>query len=122
MPSFPLVSTVFDWTKLAVTPTPVGERRDLVDSPTATFTNFEGHATTLRGGQVAHPAHRHPDEELIVVKEGTLEVTINDHVEKASAGSVVFFASNDLHGMRNAGETQATYFVFRFITKATPRA
>ena len=30
---------------------------------------------------------------------------------KAPAGSVIFYASNDLHGMRNAGDGQASYFV-----------
>lgn len=115
-----MVSTVVDWSKLPVKPTKTGERRELFDGPTATLRNFEGHVTTIKPGEVPHAAHRHPDEEMIIIKEGTLEVTINGTTQRAGAGSVFFYASNDLHGMKNVGETNATYFVFRFVTERTP--
>jgi quercetin dioxygenase-like cupin family protein len=76
--------------------------------------------TTIRPGDVPHPPHRHPDEEMILIKEGTLEVTINGETQRAGAGSIFFYASNDLHGMRNVGSTPATYYVFRFVTAKTP--
>ena len=113
-------STVIDWATLAVKPTKTGERRELFDAPTLTLNNFEGHVTTIRPGEVPHPPHRHPDEEMILIKEGTLEVTINGATQRAGAGSVFFYASNDLHGMRNVGSTPATYYVFRFVTANTP--
>ena len=117
MSSNPLLgSTVLDWAKLAVHPTPVGARRDLLDGPTATFENFEGHVTTLNPGEAPHPAHQHPDEELVVLKEGTLEVTINGASQRAGAGSVLLIASNDRHGWKNVGTTPATYYVFRIVT------
>jgi quercetin dioxygenase-like cupin family protein len=120
-PSVPpelLGSLALDWAKLAVTPTPIGERRGLFDGPTATFANAEGHVTTLHPGETPHEPHRHSDEELIIVKEGLIEVSINGQASHAGAGSVFFFASGDLHGLRNAGPTAATYFVFRFLTPA----
>jgi len=115
---------VLDWNQLIPAPTKTGERRELFDGPTRTFVNAEGHVTTLEPGQSPHPAHRHPDEELVIVKEGTIEVTINGRTQRAGPGSVFFYASEDLHGMRNVGTTRATYFVFRFITpaSATPPA
>jgi quercetin dioxygenase-like cupin family protein len=120
-PAKPIMkSNVFDWTELAVTPTKTGERRQIFNGPTATLDNFSGHITTLRPGEVAHAPHRHPDEEMIVVKEGTLEVTINGETRRAGTGSVFFYAPNDLHGMKNVGDTAASYFVFRFITTKTP--
>ena len=117
-----LVSAVYDWAKIDPKPTGTGARRDFFDGPTATLVNFECHATSLIPGAIAHLPHRHPDEELVVVKEGTLEVTINGAAQQAGAGSVFFYASNDLHGMKNVGSTMATYYVFRFITAATPKA
>lgn len=115
-----LGSLVLDWSKLPVIPTSRGERRDFFDGPTATLTNFECHATTLNPGETPHEAHRHPDEEMVVVKDGTVEVTINGRAQSAGAGSVFFFASGDLHGLRNVGATTASYHVFRFITATTP--
>ena len=113
---------VFDWTKLVVARTPNGERRSIVDGPTKTMAKFESHVTTLEGGRVPHAPHRHPDEEVVIVKDGTLEVTINGRTQQAGAGSMFFFASNDMHGMKNIGTSRATYFVIRVVTAATPAA
>ena len=113
-------SAVFDWAKLEVTKTATGERRSIVDRPTPTMTRFESHVTTLEAGLVPHAAHRHPDEEIVIVKEGTLEVTINGKTQRAGQGSMFLFASNEMHGMKNVGEGRATYFVIRVATAATP--
>jgi quercetin dioxygenase-like cupin family protein len=116
-----LRSTVFDWEKLAVKTTKTGERREIVDSPTVTCANFECHVTTLDPGEVPHASHYHPDEELVIVKEGLMEVTINGVTQRAGPGSIIFYASNDEHGMKNAGPTRATYHVVRIVTEATPK-
>jgi quercetin dioxygenase-like cupin family protein len=70
--------------------------------------------TTLNPGQQAHPPHRHPDEELIIVKEGTVESLVNGEWKRLGPGSVVFQASNQLHCIRNAGEGTATYHVIKW--------
>jgi quercetin dioxygenase-like cupin family protein len=116
-----LGSTVFDWEKLTAKATKVGERREVADSPTATLKNFECHVTTIRAGESPHPAHRHPDEEIILVKEGLIEVTINGQSQRAGAGSIFFYASGDEHGMKNVGDQTATYYVLRLVTEATPK-
>jgi len=116
-----LGSTVFAWEKLVVTPTKVGERRAVVDSATTTLANFECHVTTVKPGEMPHAAHRHPDEEIILVKEGMLDVTINGVTTRAGAGSIFFYGSNDEHGMRNVGDTMASYYVIRVVTDITPR-
>lgn len=120
--SSPLGSQVFDWTQRTVQQTKTGERREFFNGSTATFANCRCHVTTLNPGVEAHAAHRHPDEEIVIIKEGTLEVTINGVSQRAGAGSVLFFASNDLHHLRNAGDTVASYHVLRIVTGATPPA
>jgi quercetin dioxygenase-like cupin family protein len=115
-------SGVFDWAKLPVQNTKTGERRDVLKGSTITMESLSCHATTVNAGDASHAAHRHPDDEIVIVKEGTLEVAINGQSQIAGAGSVLFFASNDLHGMRNAGDTRVTYYVIRMITSATPKA
>lgn len=117
-----LASTVFNWDKLVVKPTKVGARRDLVNSPTVTCTNFECHVTTLNPGETPHASHRHPDEEIVVVKEGVIEVTINGVTNRGGPGSIFFYGSNDEHGMKNVGGTTASYHVIRIVTAATPKA
>jgi XRE family transcriptional regulator, regulator of sulfur utilization len=111
-----LASAVFPWDALPVEKTASGERRAVFDSVTATVDRLETHVTTVNPGTGSHAAHRHPDEELVYVREGVIEATINGVSQKAPAGSVIFFASNDLHGMRNAGDTPASYFVLRWTS------
>ena len=114
-----LGSAFFDWDKLPVKATPVGALRAVVDAPTPTFGRLEIHATTLHPGYASHPPHHHPQEELILIKEGTLESWINGRRERAGAGSLVFFASHDVHNLTNIGDGPATYYVINFYTPAT---
>ncbi len=120
-PKPPLPSGVYDWNALTVQPTKIGARRDVFDASTATLANLECHITTVNPGEAPHAPHRHVDEEMLFIKEGTVEVTINGVAHQAGPGSVVFFASNDLHGLRNVGATPATYFVLRFVPRDLKR-
>src|SRR5258708_4223825 len=65
-------SRIFDSPKIKPEQTKVGERREVFDAPTATLERFASHITTLNPGQAPHPAHKHPEEELMILKEGTL--------------------------------------------------
>ncbi|WP_206026029.1 cupin domain-containing protein [Roseimicrobium sp. ORNL1] len=107
-------STVFDWTKLPVKQTAKGEVRKVVKAPTATLDELECHITTLNPGQEAHAPHQHPDEELLIIKEGTVESLVNGTWTKLGPGSVIFQASNQMHSIRNAGDTPATYHVIKW--------
>ena len=108
-------SCVFNWADLKAAPTKIGERRGVFDTPTPTLANFECHITTLNPGESPHPPHQHADEELMVVKEGTLATLQGDKTNIVEAGGIIFEASNELHGLRNIGTNQATYFVFKFV-------
>ena len=111
-----LGSGVFTWESLPVEKTPNGARRAIFDSATATVDRLESHVTSIDVGKASHAAHRHPDEELVFVREGVVEATINGVAKLAPVGSVIFYASNDLHGMRNAGDVPASYFVLRWTS------
>lgn len=115
-----LGSSIFDWTKFVTKATKTGERRDVTDLPTLTLANFECHITTLRAGETPHAPHHHPDEEIILVKEGVLEVMINGITTRAGPGTIAFISSGDEHGWKNVGDTAATYYVIRIKTEATP--
>jgi XRE family transcriptional regulator, regulator of sulfur utilization len=119
-PAQTLRSTAWDWTSLQTQATKVGERRNVVDAPTPTLQRLEMHITTLRPGETSHPPHRHPEEELIIVKEGTVLSLVGGQERKLGPGSVILQASNELHGLRNVGDTNATYHVILWRTAATP--
>jgi quercetin dioxygenase-like cupin family protein len=107
-----LQSSVFDWNAMKVEPTSVGTRRTVFRSATATLDELECHVTTLNPGQASHAPHKHPEEEILIVREGTVEVLANGTTYRVGPGSVIFQASNQEHALRNVGDTPATYHVF----------
>jgi len=120
-PAAPLASRVFLWDDLTAQPTKTGSRRDVVNAPTPTLQKFHCHISTLKPGQTTGAPHRHPQEEFVILKEGTLEVNINGKLQTVGAGSMVFYAANELENMRNVGQVPATYYVVQFFTDQTPK-
>lgn len=115
-------SRVFDWNSIAAKKTEVGSVRSFFKERTATLEELEVHVTTLDPGKAPHPPHRHPNEEMIILRQGTVEALVNGDWKQAGPGSVIFFASNQLHGLRNVGSDQAIYTVVNWKSSATPAA
>ena len=114
-------STAFDWNAVTATPTEVGTVRSFFRGPTATLDELEVHVTTLNPGIASHPPHKHPNEEVLVIKEGTVEVLVNGEWKRVGPGSVVFNASNEMHGLKNVGASPATYYVISWTSDKTPK-
>ncbi len=78
----------------------------------ATGEGIEVHQTTLPpGGAPTAATHHHPHSEMWLIREGTIELTVNGKSFRLEPGSVGFVASNEEHGIRNVGTTPAQYFV-----------
>lgn len=107
-------STAFDWTAIVAKSTDVGSVRQFFRSPTATLDELECHVTTLNPGLQPHPPHKHANEELVIIREGTVEALVNGEWKKVGPGSVIFNASNQLHGLKNVGSTPAVYHVINW--------
>jgi len=112
---------VFDWNKMTVQKTDVGAIRNLIRQPTATLDELEMHVTTLNPGLASHPPHQHPNEELVIIDQGTVETLSGGKWERLGPGSVIFNASNSPHALKNVGTTPATYHVINWKTAATPK-
>ncbi len=85
--------------------------REFFDGKTHTGYHLAMHETILGAGRETHPPHKHEHEEIIVVMEGTLEMTNEGKSEVAETGSVVYFGSNQMHNARNVGATPCRYYV-----------
>ena len=107
-------STIFDWTSLTEAPNKTGTVRKVVQAPTATLDELEIHITTLNKGETPHPPHQHPDEELVIIKEGTVESLVNGQLQRVGPGSIIFQAANQLHSIRNVGDGPAVYHVIKW--------
>jgi len=110
-----LRTTAFSWEDVLAKPAPNGRTRRLLQSPTATLDELEIHVTTLPPGQASHAPHKHPEEEVIIVKEGTVEAFLAGETRRLGPGAVMFMASEELHAVKNVGETPATYHVMQWF-------
>jgi uncharacterized cupin superfamily protein len=106
--------TVFKWEDMQSHKTATGEVRSLCKGPTATVDQLEMHVSTLNPGLMSHPPHKHVNEELIILREGECETLSDGQWIKVGPGSVVFNASNSLHGFKNVGTVPAVYHVINW--------
>lgn len=107
-------SMIFDWNSFTAKPNKTGEVRTVVQQPTATLDELEIHITTLNKGESPHAPHQHPDEELVIIKEGTVESLVNGELKRVGPGSIIFQAANQMHSIRNVGDGPATYHVIKW--------
>jgi quercetin dioxygenase-like cupin family protein len=107
-------STIFDWNSFTEQANKTGTVRKVVQAPTATLDELEIHITTLNQGETPHPPHQHADEELVIIKQGTVESLVNGQLKRVGPGSIIFQAANQLHSIRNVGDGPAVYHVIKW--------
>ena len=115
----PLPSAMYPFEKLPVHASETATIRAVLKGKLATGESLEVHETTLPPGGAPHPAHHHEHSEMWLIREGTVELTVNGTSYPLGPGSVGFVHSNDEHGIKNSGTAPATYFVVAIGPGAT---
>jgi quercetin dioxygenase-like cupin family protein len=88
------------------------------NGPTKQLAALASGFVTLEPGAQPHPPHRHPEEEIMIVGEGTGEFYINGVATQVKTGDMVFAEANVLHGVRNTGKTQMTFYFVKMMGKS----
>jgi quercetin dioxygenase-like cupin family protein len=104
-------STVYEWSAADTRPNEWGAVRQVMRMPTPTLEELEIHISTLAPGKSPHAPHQHQHEELLILKEGTLETFQSGTTRRVGPGGIIFQASNELHNVTNVGHSPATYYV-----------
>ena len=112
-------SSVWDWNSLKPEPQKYGARRDVFLGRTPMLDRLDCHITTLNPGEAPHPPKAHDGEELIIIMEGTIEAMQKDRTNRVGPGSILFELPDEVQGLRNVGETPATYIVVRCFAPGT---
>jgi quercetin dioxygenase-like cupin family protein len=100
--------------KAKVTREPFGDLRIYYDGPTDQLKAMTAGSLRLNAGASPHPPHEHPEEEFMVVTEGTGEFTVEGKVTKAAPGTMMYCAANKSHGIVNTGKTPLLFYFYKW--------
>ncbi|PYV30675.1 MAG: cupin domain-containing protein [Acidobacteria bacterium] len=106
-----LVSKVYPFDELKESKSGGNSFWSILNGETWAGCPLEVHESSLAPGASPHLPHHHAHEEMFLVREGALEVTIAGQTARIGQGGAAYVASNDEHGIKNVGETRALYFV-----------
>lgn len=87
------------------------------NGPTDQLAALASGLVTLEPGAQPHPPHRHPEEEIMIVGEGTGEFYINGSAVPVKTGDMLFAEANVLHGVKNTGATQMSFYFMKLMGK-----
>ena len=71
----------------------------------------------LDPGASPHPPHRHPEEEFLIIADGTGEIECDGKVSEVGPGAIMYCAGNVLHGITNTGKVPLTFYWSKWMAK-----
>ena len=95
-----------------------GSQRIYFNGSTAGLKSLVAGSLVLKPGEQPHPPHTHADEEILLVTEGTGQITMNGKASNVGPGALMYVIPNYLHGIRNTGTGPLTFYFFKWIAKA----
>ena len=113
-PAVRIPSVVFDPAKAALTHEPFGDLRIYTTGATDQVQSMTAGSLLLKAGMSPHPPHQHPEEEFMVVTEGTGEIVVDGKTSKVGPGSMMYSAANKLHGIVNTGKTPLLFYFYKW--------
>jgi (S)-ureidoglycine aminohydrolase len=109
---------VYNWSDLKINKEQNRTIRPVLEGSTTALSHFEVHSTTLEPGKAPHPPHVHEDmDELIIVTEGDVQITINGTSKMVEPGGIAFVMAGDKHSIENTGEVSVTYYILKYKSK-----
>ncbi len=71
----------------------------------------------LQPGASPHPPHRHAEEEILIIAEGSGEIECDGVFTQVAAGAIMYCAGNTLHGITNTGDAPMTFYWSKWLAK-----
>ena len=96
---------------------PFGLLRLYFEGPTDLLSSMTAGSLALDPGQIPHPPHQHPEEEFLLITEGTGEIQVGEEFKAVGPGSLMYCAGNTLHGITNTGKTPMLFYFYKWLAK-----
>ncbi len=94
---------------------PFGDLRIYFEGKTDQLRSMTAGSLLLKAGMSPHPPHEHPEEEFMVITEGTGELTVAGKMTKVAPGSMMYCAGGKVHGIVNTGKTPLLFYFYKWM-------
>jgi quercetin dioxygenase-like cupin family protein len=94
---------------------PFGDNTVYFQGKTEQLKSMTAGSLLLKPGQEPHPPHQHPEEEIMVITEGTATILVHDKQHEVRPGSVMYCEGNHLHGVKNTGSAPMRFFYLKWL-------
>ena len=91
-----------------------GDLTVLFDGSTEQLQSMVAGSLLLNPGMEPHPPHQHPEEEFMVVTEGTGEISVEGKTSKVGPGSMMYCPAGKLHGIVNTGKDPLLFYFYKW--------
>jgi len=109
-----LPNSTLDEAKSKLTREPFGDLRIYYDGPTDQLKQITAGSLRLKPGATPHAPHQHPEEEFMVITEGTGEISVEGKITKVSPGTMMYCGAGKLHGILNTGKTPLLFYFYKW--------
>ncbi|UFH53596.1 cupin domain-containing protein [Spirosoma sp. KNUC1025] len=113
-------SKVYSWSQSPVVKHTGYEDRTILEGTTRDFADLSVHAITLFANQPPQHAQKLDEEQLLIVKEGELTLTLGEKTKTLGPGSVALVMPGDLHRLENKTLRPLTYYMMRYTSNEMP--
>lgn len=87
------------------------------NGPTDQLSGVSAGAAILEPGASPHPPHQHPEEEFLIIGEGTGEIECGGKVTAVGPGAMMYCAGGTWHGITNTGKEPMTFYWSKWLAK-----
>jgi quercetin dioxygenase-like cupin family protein len=91
-----------------------GDTTVYFEGKTGQLKDMTAGSLVLLPGQEPHPPHQHPEEEFLVITEGTGEILVHGKTTQVGPGALMYCESNRLHGIKNTGTAPMRFYFFKW--------
>ncbi len=87
------------------------------EGPTDQLSYLVAGSVLLQPGQEPHPPHHHPEEEFMLVTEGSGEIVVAGTRSAAGPGTLMYCEGNREHGIKNTGSVPMRFFYSKWSVR-----
>lgn len=105
---------VVDEKKAKLTREPFGDLRIYYEGPTDQIKSMTAGSLRLNPGATPHPPHKHPEEEFMLITEGSGEMKVDGKLTQVGPGTMMYCAAEKLHGIVNTGKSPLMFYFWKW--------